>query len=83
MDPRDKRQFDDQGETWTVTRDTGVRTGASDAGHLPSPSLRGLHFTSSKGAHRFLSCGLDELPSRKELEALPEAELRRLLNLAR
>ena len=80
MDPRDTRQFTAaDGEGWTVTRDTGFRSGASDSGHLPSGGVRGLHFTNTKGAHRFLARGIDDLPSRKELAALTADQLRELL----
>src|SRR5882762_4134171 len=68
----DTRQFQADNEAWTVTRDTGLRTSASSEGYHPKTGLRGLRFTSSKGAQRFLAMGLDDLPSRKELQALSE-----------
>ncbi|MGH9260979.1 MAG: hypothetical protein ACRD08_13970, partial [Acidimicrobiales bacterium] len=82
VDPRDSREFaDEAGEVWTVTRDTGVRFGVSTDGPLP-PGARGLRFTNSTGGRRFLASGRDDLPSRQELEALSEAQLRDLLRLA-
>lgn len=83
MDPQDKRTFkDEQGETWTVTRDTGVRFGASEGGTLPKAGVRGLHFADSRGQNRFLPRGLDDLPDRKELKSMTEAQLRSLLGMA-
>ena len=83
MAPENRREFKDTtGETWTVTRDTGFRFGASAQGTLPSSGVRGLHFTSPKGATRFLARGLDDLPDRKQLKDMTEDQLRELLDKA-
>ncbi len=70
-------------QTWTVTRDTGVRAGASNEGYYPPPGRRGLHFVSDGGEHRVLDCGLDDLPGEEAFRSLPDTELCSLLAKAK
>lgn len=75
MDPKNHRDISCDGDTWTVTCDTGVRTSASSEGYYPSSGRRGFHFVSSKGERRFLEMGMMELPDQDEFQSMPAERL--------
>jgi hypothetical protein len=79
VDPKDTREFECEGETWTVTRRIGVGSGASAQGWYPKTGRRGFHFSSSSGEQRFLEKALLDLPSRDVFQAMSDDELRELL----
>jgi hypothetical protein len=83
MDPANTRQVYLDKESWTVRRDTGVRTGASSEGYYPESGQQGLHFVSSKGDRRYLEMGLMELPSQEEFQQLPIERLKELMDQAK
>ena len=83
MDPQDRRDIACGEDTWSVTRDTGVRTSASSEGYYPKPGRRGFLFVSAKGEDRFLAVGLTDLPDRDEFQSMSAERLCELLAKAK
>lgn len=75
MDPQDRREFKCGNLAWVVTRDSGVRMGASADGFYPPSGRRGLYFLSSNGERRFLEMDTMGLPDRDAFRSLTEEEL--------
>lgn len=61
-----------------------IAVGARAEGDAPpQPPKSGISFTSDKGEIRFLPMGYPDLPSQKQLEAMPLSQVVELFNRAR